>query len=96
MENNKTLRGILLLILHRVYPAPMIELDIIGMLYPDFRDSQIKENLCYLVDKGYLVLEKSPHPLKKRIFINKYRLSAEGLDLINGDIDDNCVLVPEE
>ncbi len=93
---SKVLRGLIMDILRHIYPEYMMELDIIGMLYQNYRDREIRESLAYLVDRGYIEKSLRPHPFKIRDKIVLYRLTDRGLDVLEGDIKDKCILVPED
>lgn len=92
---SKTLRGMVLDFLRHVYPRPVMDLDIIGALYQDYRDTEIRDALAYLADKGYLERSEKEHPVRRYRKVITYRLTAAGVDLLEGDLDDRCVLVLE-
>ncbi len=88
-----SLRGELLEFLKIAYPGFVLELDIIGVFYRDWRDTQIRQDLAYLVDRGYVERIKKPHPVKQRRVQAFYKLTADGVDLIDGIAVDPGVLI---
>jgi len=94
--NEKALRGYVLDFLKRVYPAQVEELNIIATFYQYWTDAQIRRTLAYLVDKGYADIEEKPHPVLKRKILRFYRLTAKGIDLLEGTISDDGIILPEE
>jgi len=92
----KALRGLLLDFLKRIYPKEIEELAIISVFYQYYSDRAIRQALCYLVDKGYVERKEAKHPYQKRKTIHFYRLTARGIDLLEGTISDEGVILPEE
>ena len=94
--NEKELRGYILDFLKRIYPRKVEELNIIATFYQYWTDSQIKRTLAYLTEKGYVEIEEKPHPVLKRKRLRLYKLTARGIDLLEGTIADNGIILPEE
>jgi len=94
--NEKALRGYVLDFLKRVYPAQVEELNIIATFYQYWTDAQIRRTLAYLADKGYVDVEEKPHPVLKRKTLKLYKLTAKGVDLSEGTIQDDGIILPEE
>jgi len=92
----KELRGYILDFLKRVYPAKVEELNVIATFYQYWTDTQIRRTLAYLADKGYVDIEEKPHPVLKRKKLKFYRLTARGIDLLEGTISDDGIILPEE
>jgi hypothetical protein len=92
----KHLRGQLLDFLKRIYPRNIEELGIISVFYEYYRDKDIKQSLQYLVDKGYVEKEERKHPYRRREKVSFYKISAKGIDLIEGTIDDAGVILEDE
>ncbi|RKY65258.1 MAG: hypothetical protein DRQ02_10455 [Candidatus Latescibacterota bacterium] len=95
MKSFRALRGLILDFLKSVYPTMVLELDIIGVFYQDYRDKHIRQALAYLVDKGYVEKIKKLHPVhryEKQVF---YRLTAKGIDIYEGTIRDEGVLLED-
>jgi DNA-binding PadR family transcriptional regulator len=94
--NEKELRGYILDFLKRVYPRKVEELNIIATFYQYWTDSQIKRTLAYLTEKGYVEIEEKPHPVLKRKRLKFYKLTARGIDLLEGTISDDGIILPED
>jgi hypothetical protein len=92
----KHLRGQLLDFLKRIYPRNIEELGIISVFYEYYRDKDIRQSLQYLVDKGYVEKEERKHPYRRREKVSFYKISAKGIDLIEGTIDDAGVILEDE
>jgi len=95
MRRFKVLRGLILDFLKSVYPALVLELDIIGVFYQDYRDKDIKQALAYLVDKGYVEEQQKPHPVRRYEKQFFYKLTAKGIDLYEGTIRDEGMLLED-
>ena len=94
--NEKELRGYILDFLKRIYPRKVEELNIIATFYQYWTDSQIKRTLAYLTEKGYVEIEEKPHPVLKRKRLKFYKLTARGIDLLEGTISDDGIILPED
>ncbi len=94
--NEKELRGYILDFLKRIYPRKVEELNIIATFYQYWTDSQIKRTLAYLTEKGYVEIEEKPHPVLKRKHLKFYKLTARGIDLLEGTITDSGIILPED
>lgn len=92
----KALRGLLLDFLKRIYPKDIEELAIISVFYQYYQDKEIKQALHYLVDKGYVEKKEMKHPYNKRKTVHFYRLTAQGIDLLENTIQDEGIMLPEE
>ncbi len=91
------LRGKLLSLMNQMYPTPINEMDIVGILYQYHSVDDIKRELQYLADKEYCTRTELPHPYKIGEKIVTCKLTARGLDLLNGDIPtDPGIVVPVE
>jgi len=92
----KALRGQILDFLKRIYPREIEELGIISVFYQYYTDKDIRQSLQYLADKGYVEKKELPHPYHRRKKVYLYRITATGIDLIEGTIHDEGVLFEEE
>jgi hypothetical protein len=81
--------------LNKVYPSMVLELDVIGVFYRDYRDSHIRKTLSYLVDKGYVEAIKKPHPVRRYEENVFYKITPKGIDLLDGTENDNGILLEE-
>ncbi len=95
MRRLRALRGLILDFLKGVYPTMVLELDVIGVFYQDYRDKYIRQALAYLVDKGYVERLEKPHPVHRYERQVLYKLTAKGVDLMEGTIRDDGVLLEE-
>jgi len=93
---NKTLRGILLDFLKQIYPKEIELIGIYGVFYERYTVDEINKALGYLVDKGYVQEKIIPNPYRRYKCIKVYKLTARGLDLLEGTIQDPGVFLPVE
>jgi DNA-binding PadR family transcriptional regulator len=92
---SKSLRGLILDFLKRIYPREIEELEVIAVFYQYHRDTEIRQALAYLVDKGYVEAKKVAVPYDKRRYRMLYKITPKGIDLLEGEIIDDTVLPPE-
>ncbi|MCX7999771.1 MAG: hypothetical protein N3A69_12615 [Leptospiraceae bacterium] len=92
----KALRGYLLKFLFKIYPKSIEELNIISVFYQYYTDAEIKKALHYLVDKGYVEKTTEPFPGFYRKKLNFYKITAKGIDLIEGTWKDEGIVFEEE
>lgn len=92
----KALRGQILDFLKRIYPREIEELGVISVFYQYYTDRDIRQALQYLADKGYVELREVPHPFHRRKKVRLYRITAHGIDLIEGTIHDEGVILEED
>jgi len=92
----KALRGQILDFLKRIYPREIEELEIVAVFYQYHRDTEIRQALAYLVDKGYVEVKKVVMPYDKRRYRTLYKVSPKGIDLLEGTIEDPAILLPQE
>ncbi len=92
---SKSLRGLILDFLKRIYPREIEELEVIAVFYQYHRDTEIRQALAYLVDKGYVEAKKVAIPYDKRRYRTLYKITPKGIDLIEGEIVDDTVVPPE-
>jgi DNA-binding PadR family transcriptional regulator len=92
---SKSLRGLILDFLKRIYPREIEELEIIAVFYQYHRDTEIRQALAYLVDKGYVEAKKVAIPYDKRRYRTLYKITPKGIDLLEGEIIDDTILPPE-
>jgi len=88
----KALRGQILDFLKRIYPREIEELGIISVFYQYYTDKDIRQ----LADKGYVEIKELPHPYQRRKKVRLYRITATGIDLLEGTIHDDGVILEEE
>ena len=92
----KALRGSILDFLKKVYPREVEELNIIGVFYQYYKDKEIRQALAYLADKGYIERIERKHPVYRRRKLVFYKATARGIDLLEGTISDDGIILPEE
>lgn len=96
INQNKALRGHLIDFLKRIYPREIDELGIISVFYQYYTDTQIRQALHYLVDKGYVEVKELKHPYRERKILRLYKLTAKGIDLAENTISDDGVIMEEQ
>ncbi len=92
----KHLRGQILDFLKRIYPRDIEEIGIISVFYEYHRDKDIRQSLQYLVDKGYVEKRVVKHPYRKRQKVAFYKITANGIDLLEGTVEDAGVVLEDE
>ena len=92
----KLLRGLILDFLHRIYPHNMEKIAIIETFYKDWKPKQIEKSLGYLRDKGYVEEIMFPHPVKKYEKITVYKITPDGIDVLEKTKEDNGITIYEE
>ena len=94
---NKQLRGAILQMMSNLSPTAAEEGAIVAAYYQYYKPAEIRKALQYLVDSGYLIKEKSPHPYLRLEKITRYKISPKGINLLEGDACDvGIVVFPEE
>jgi len=88
------LRGAILQFLKDIYPEGAERRTILSVFYQYHRYEAIERSLEYLVDKGYVTKKDVPHPYRSQESISIYRIGPEGIDLLDGLVQDPAVLVP--
>lgn len=82
--------------LNRIYPRSVEEIEIISVFYRTYKAKEIKKQLYYLVDKGYVEMSEIEIPYlsyeKKRLF----KITPKGIDLLDGQIFDAAIPIPED
>ncbi len=94
----KVLRGKILRFLYDVRPRIVQKIDVFDVFYEYHKTSDIEKELDYLSSKGYLEKKVSAHPYKQRKKIYSYKITPEGVNLIEGLSSDIgvSVIVEEE
>ncbi|MBI3584211.1 MAG: hypothetical protein HY096_09740 [Nitrospinae bacterium] len=92
----KSLRGMILEFLNKIYPNMVVEFDIIGVFYRDYRDKYILKALSYLTDKGYVEAIKRSHPVRRYEEQVFYKITPKGIDLLDGTENDNGILLEDK
>jgi hypothetical protein len=82
--------------LNRIYPRAVEEIEIISVFYRTYRTKEIKRQLYYLFDKGYIEAMEIEIPYmhyeKKKLF----KITPKGIDLLDRRIHDDSVPLPLE
>jgi DNA-binding PadR family transcriptional regulator len=92
----KFLRGLILDFLHRIYPREIEKVGIIEAFYKDWKPKEIERALGYLRDKGYVEEKKIPHPVRKFERILIYRLTPNGIDVLERTVEDSGIAFWED
>jgi len=97
IESKKALRGLILHRLYINYPHGILEQDLRHGFYTiGFLPQEVDKALQFVVDKGYVIVEKKD--LKSlRLGVQKvYRLTPKGIALCEGEIEDKLIILPKE
>lgn len=90
-----TLRGEILDFLRMAEMRYVERITIIEVFYQYWKDRQIIESLEYLVDRGYVEEKTIEDPLKRFAKKHLYRITSKGIDVLDGTIKDEGIIVPE-
>jgi len=92
------LRGKILSFLRDIFPDGADGLTVVSVFYQYHRDEDIRESLAYLEAKEYVSRKDLPHPYKPREVVSLYKISPQGIDLVDGNIgnDPGIILPPKE
>lgn len=91
-----TLRGAILQFLRDIYPEGAERRTVVAVFYQYHAYAAIETALEYLVDKEYASRKDVPHPYRAGDTISIYRITAKGIDLLDGLLSDPAILVPRE
>lgn len=80
------LRGQLVKFLHSIYPDGIPENVIVHAFYEYNKQQEIVSALEYLCEKNYVEKKEIAHPYKERDFVRWFKITANGIDLIEGNI----------
>lgn len=82
--------------LKRLYPRWAEETEIFSVFYQYHQVSEIKRDLYYLVDKGYVERKEVEIPYRRYNLKNLFKLTPLGIDLLECRIKDPAIPIPEE
>lgn len=82
--------------LNRIYPRAVEEIEIISVFYRTYRAKEIKRQLYYLLDKGYIEAHEVEIPYMPYERKKLFKITPKGIDLLDGRIHDESVPVPLE
>jgi hypothetical protein len=83
------LRGKLLSLLKKTYPDGVDEKTVVSIFYQYHRTEDIYASLEYLACKKYIERKEQPHLYLEQEKLKWYKLTALGIDLIEGSIPDD-------
>ncbi|MGP1587296.1 MAG: hypothetical protein ACTTHG_03015 [Treponemataceae bacterium] len=91
------LRGKILRLLADFYPNGVELTSLIGIYHAYEKVDDITKSVEYLVDKGFVYKKENPHPYKDNMKVIFYKISPEGLDLVEGNAkgDIGILILPE-
>lgn len=96
MKNN-ILRGKILKLLGDIYPDGIEQTSLIGIYHSYEKVDDITRSVEYLVDKKLVSKKESPHPYKEQKNVIYYKITPEGIDLIEGNSEpDSGIIIPME
>ena len=94
---NTLLRGKILRLLFELYPNGIEHTQLVGIYYQYEKVEEIERSVSYLVDRKLVARTVSPHPFKANATVTYYKITPEGIDLIDGtDASDSGIVVPVE
>ena len=94
---NCILRGKILKLLSEQYPDGLELITLISIYYQCDKVDDIDKSLAYLCDKGYVQKKEHPHPYKENKKITFYKITPEGIDLIEGTTEaEPGIIIPAE
>lgn len=94
---NCILRGKILKLLSEQYPEGLERITLISIYYQYDKVDDIDKSLAYLCDKGYVQKKEHPHPYKENKKITFYKITPEGIDLIEGTTEaEPGIIIPAE
>ena len=94
---NCILRGKILKLLSEQYPEGLERITLIRIYYQCDKVDDIDKSLAYLCDKGYVQKKEHPHPYKENKKITFYKITPEGIDLIEGTTEaEPGIIIPAE
>jgi len=89
MKKDNVLRGKILDLLNKVYPEGIDQKTIVSILYSYHKLDDINSSLEYLTDKKYILMKENQDPIIKHEKFKWYKLTPHGIDLIEGNINDD-------
>lgn len=96
MKNN-VLRGKILKLLADLYPNGIEHTSLLGIYHSYEKIDDITKSAEYLVEKKLVNKIENPHPYKEGAKIIYYKITPEGIDLVEGNIPaDSGILIPLE
>lgn len=91
---NKNIRGWIVRILQRAYPAGLeersLQKQLVALGYPVTK-RDLGANLAYLAEDGYVEERKFGNELRDDLLNKTYKLTTKGVDLAEGSITDDGV-----
>ena len=94
---NCILRGKILKLLSEQYPEGLERITLISIYYQCDKVDDIDKSLAYLCDKGYVQKKEHPQPYKENKKITFYKITPEGIDLIEGTTEaEPGIIIPAE
>jgi hypothetical protein len=89
----KTCRGQILDYLNRIYPAQTSGINVVGVFYEYFKDTEIRRSLQFLTDKGYVEKTTVHHPIKRGKSEDHYKITPSGIEIIEGTKTDPSIVL---
>ncbi len=94
---NTILRGKILTLLAEFYPNGIEHSSLISIYYQYEKVDDIEKSVQYLVDKDLVLKTVNPHPFKEQKTIEYYKITPDGLDVVEGNVDnDPGIIIPME
>ncbi|CEM62195.1 MULTISPECIES: hypothetical protein [Treponema] len=91
--NKKFLRGEILNYLMTTYPDGIPEQVLFHRFYEYNETEEIKMSTEYLTEKGYTEKKEVPHPYKEKQKVRWFKITAKGIDLLEGNISKDAGIV---
>ncbi len=97
MMRENSLRGKLLEFLNDIYPEGADSRSILSIFFEYHKAEDLDRSLEYLTAKEYITRKQVPHPYKKNEHVTIYKITPEGINLMDGlTADPGVAIVPEE
>lgn len=100
MANSRTirlreLRGNILNFLREIYPETVTKNSILATYYEYYDVDDIEAAIAYLKEKDLLAEKKLDSPFTKAFQVSfSYRITADGIDILDGTTEDAGIIIP--
>lgn len=92
----KTLRGDILQFIYNLNGTAVAEKSIVQAYFEYYTMEDLKKALAYLVESRYIIKEERQHPIFALTKESFYRITAAGMNVVEGDKQDAGVSIMPE